>query len=387
MKDLKTLLASILSYLLLSGSPSAADTLDLFLLQMQADQKIIFQQKLHRQKPLRKELSLTEMAIQESIRKNIPDLRQHLQLQHRKEQLDRELNLIDHAFELNLTRLRYKKGLELIRLLYEKILALDHHFSSLQVQQHITSISNPNSYPAFRDAQQKLLQQQKKDHAIKLPTILQNNPYLSTTFSLISSVLGSKNNGEREEELSNIACILDFTARMHSELSTIYYETEYLRQNNSDLKSACIELFSDYMKVIDYHTPLDKCRREDDWDRVYSAIDALFRELEEEMESDDEIIRNHLYKQIINLEFSVDRLINFINRYNAFISQGEKYYQKFLVIVQNYPNEEPCREQLPREFSQLKQDIEFSISKFNEAYNISALRGSKLKDLLYGFSE
>ncbi|MCB0644516.1 MAG: hypothetical protein KDC44_22885, partial [Phaeodactylibacter sp.] len=86
------------------------------------------------------------------------------------------------------------------------------------------------------------------------------------------------------------------------------------------------------------------------------------------------------------LEFAVDRLLSFINQYNAFISNGEKYYQKFLIIVSNYPNEEVCNGKLPENFKDLKTDIEYSINKFNEAYDIAALKGSKLKDLLYGYS-
>ena len=43
--------------------------------------------------------------------------------------------------------------------------------------------------------------------------------------------------------------------------------------------------------------------------------------------------------------------------------------------------------QLPRQFSTLKQDIKYSIQKFNEAYNIAELNGSKLKDLLYGIED
>ena len=80
-------------------------------------------------------------------------------------------------------------------------------------------------------------------------------------------------------------------------------------------------------------------------------------------------------------------LLDFLEKYNNFIGQGEKYYQKFEVIVSNYQNETACAGQLPQQYATLKQDIKFSIEKFREAYNIAELTGSKLKDLLYGTSD
>ena len=304
---------------------------------------------------------------------------------NRKVELIEQIKYEEEVLGVELTKLRYKKGLEIIRLLYEKVLGLDHHFSSLQTYQNITSLSNPNAYPEFQNSKAVLEKQLKKENSLQLPLLLETNPYLSPAFSLITSVLGTGNKMQRENELDNISCILDFTARMNSELATIYYETEYLRESNVTLKEECVDLFEEYVEVVRYHTPLNVCRREDDWDKVYEALDTYITDLEAEIAEDPH--SSKAIKLQVELEFAVDRLINFINKYNAFIEQGAKYYQKFEVIISNYPNEEECKAKLPIEFDALKRDINYSIDRFNEAYDISALRGSKLKDLLYGFSE
>ncbi|MCG8328917.1 MAG: hypothetical protein MI974_14590 [Chitinophagales bacterium] len=304
---------------------------------------------------------------------------------NRKVELIEKIKYEEEVLGVELTKLRYKKGLEIIRLLYEKVLGLDHHFSSLQTYQNITSLSNPNAYPEYQNSKAVLERQLKKENSLQLPLLLETNPYLSPAFSLITSVLGTGNKMQRENELDNISCILDFTARMNSELATIYYETEYLRESNVTLKEECVDLFEEYVEVVRYHTPLDVCRREDDWDKVYEALDTYITDLETEIAEDPH--SSKAIKLQVELEFAVDRLINFINKYNAFIEQGAKYYQKFEVIISNYPNEEECKAKLPIEFDALKRDINYSIDRFNEAYDISALRGSKLKDLLYGFSE
>lgn len=310
-----------------------------------------------------------------------------LSLLKKREQLNFKLQKLEAFYNLNITKLRYKKGIDLIRLLYEKILGLDHHFSSLETHQNISKISNPNSYTEFQEINNVIENRLKKKNAIRLPTVLQDNPYISAVFSLFGSFLGDFDTHKKEKDLKQISCILDFTLRINNELNTIYYETEFLKKNNISLQSETLDLFKEYSKVIGYHTPLNICRKEDDWDKVYNQLDEFILQLEQMIEQGGEIGKNHLYKKQISLEFSVDRLLEFINKYTAFIHQGEKYYQKFHIILSNYKNETTCAHQIPPQFHELKDDINNSINKFNEAYNIAEIKGSKLKDLLYGFTE
>ena len=57
---------------------------------------------------------------------------------------------------------------------------------------------------------------------------------------------------------------------------------------------------------------------------------------------------------LINLEFPIDRLIQFITQYNNFINEGEKFYQKFEIILNSYENEKQCETKLPLEYKKLK---------------------------------
>jgi len=202
------------------------------------------------------------------------------------------------------------------------------------------------------------------------------------TYTLVASVLGGGDKKNREKDLNQVACILDFTVRMNADLHLIYYETEFLKESNRALKAECIELFKDYAKVVGYHTSLLECRKEDDWETMYEKLNQYLDTMKETSQQPDG--SKKVYQQQVNLEFSIDRLLQFMDSYSAFISQGEKYYQKFETILNNYANEDICQSQLPHQFRDLKKDIEISILKFNEAYNISELQGSKLKDLMYG---
>ncbi|HMR43444.1 MAG TPA: hypothetical protein PKC40_06410 [Saprospiraceae bacterium] len=305
----------------------------------------------------------------------------------RKMRLQEELAAEEQAQGLQLAKLRYKKGLELTRLLYEKILGLDHHFSSLQAFHNVFSMTNPNAYPGFQQTKSLMEQKLNKKNAFSLPNLLQSNAYISAAYSLMTAFLGDGSPSEKEKNMDNISCILDFTLQMSTDLNTIYYETEFLKAGNNELKNEIATLFTEYARVIGYETQLDRCRKTDDWDRLYDMLDAFIRDLETKSAKKDPIYDQMVFKQHVNLEFSVDRFLQFLDKYNGFIAQGEKYYQKFMVIMNNYENQEICAKEIPYQFSSLKKDIELSISKFNEAYDIAELRGSKLKDLLYGIGD
>lgn len=296
---------------------------------------------------------------------------------------------LEDIYQLNIAKARYRKGLELIKLMYEKILGLDHHFHSVKTYNNIAQITNPNAYPTFQDSREDLKKRLKKDNNIRLPNLLYNNPIMSATFSLVASFIGEGEPKKKEKELEEVACIMDFTVRMFADLNLIYYETEFLKESNNNLKADCLKLFKEYAKIVDYKVDLHQCRADDDWETIYENLDKLIATMESDAANSgtDPVANRNLMKGVANLEFSIDRLLDFLEKYNSFIAQGGKYYQKFAVIASNYQNEATCISQLPQQFTTLKQDIQYSIDKFNEAYNITELNGSKLKDLLYGIEE
>lgn len=87
------------------------------------------------------------------------------------------------------------------------------------------------------------------------------------------------------------------------------------------------------------------------------------------------------------MEFPIDRLLQFITQYNNFIDQGEKFYEKFKIILNSYENEKQCETKLPQEYKKLKSDIDIAIQKFNTAYKPVEVNGTKMKEILYGLNE
>lgn len=303
-----------------------------------------------------------------------------------KEQLKEERERLQLNELSELSKVRYIKGLQIIKILYEKTLALDHHFASVSTFNEINKIANPNNYPEFAKIKEVINDKKDKKQGYNLTNILGNNIYASVTHSLISLfTTGGASQTEKEKNLKDIECILDFTLRMHNDLNTIYFETVFLQKSNENIMAELQQLFVDFTKPIKYRTALKDCRDTDDWDAVYENLDAYLEKLNTAIAQPNTQYKAH--KMQINLEFPIDRLLQFITQYNAFIDQGAKFYEKFGIMLNSYENEKLCAGKIPVEYKKLKENIVIAIDKFNTAYKPVEINGSKMKEILYGINE
>ncbi len=298
----------------------------------------------------------------------------------KKDQIQDAIELVKRASSNDISKVRYLKGLQIIKILYEKILSLDHHFASVRTFSEINKISNPNQYPEYAKLKDLLASKREKKTAVDLTSILGTNTVVSVIQTFTTMISSSMSKEEKEKELSNVECIFDFTLRMQNDLNTIYFETAFLQTSNDKMRTDIEQLFRDYTKVIAYESTLEQCRTNDDWE-------TLTKKMEEYMTQMSATTGTKQYKMQVNLEFPIDRLLQFIIQYNNFIDQGGKFYEKFKIILSSYENEKQCETKLPPEYSKLKSDIDVAINKFNVAYKPVEVNGSKMKEILYGLNE
>ncbi|MEM0541589.1 hypothetical protein WFZ85_03085 [Flavobacterium sp. j3] len=279
-----------------------------------------------------------------------------------------------------ISKIRYLKGLQIIKILYEKVLSLDHHFASVRTLNEINKISNPNQYPEYEKLKDLVSSKKDKKNGYDLTSVLGTNTIVSVVQTFTNMLGSSMSRDEKEKELANVDCILDFTLRMQNDLNTIYFETAFLQKSNDKIKLDIELLFKDYTKPINYVATLENCRTSDDWETVT-------QKMEEYLATMKKATGTAQYKMQVNLEFPIDRLLQFITQYNNFIDQGGKFYEKFKIILNSYENEKQCETKLPLEYKKLKADIDVAIDKFNIAYKPVEINGTKMKEILYGLNE
>ncbi len=297
-----------------------------------------------------------------------------------KDSLLEEIRLLKIQNNSDISKIRYIKGLQIIKILYEKVLSLDHHFASVRTLSEINKMSNPNQYPEYGKLKEIIAAKREKKYAFDLTTVLGSNTVVSVVQTLNTMLSSNMSREEKEKELATVECIMDFTLRMQNDLNTIYFETAFLQASNDKMKEEIELLFRDYTKPIEYNLGLDSCRTNDDWETISKKINTYLEQIKAATGSSQ-------YKLQVNLEFSIDRLLQYIIMYNSFIDQGGKFYEKFKIILNSYENEQQCATKLPPEYQKLKADIDVAIQKFNVAYKPVEVNGTKMKEILYGLNE
>jgi len=312
-----------------------------------------------------------------SIVKNID---QKVELLIQKDKIVDKISRLKIQTTNEISKIRYLKGLQIIKILHEKILSLDHHFASVRTFTEINKLSNPNQYPEYSKLKEIIASKKDKKSGFDLTSVLGTNTIVSVVQTFTNMMGSNLTKEEKERELANVECILDFTLRMQNDLNTIYFETAYLHNSNDKIKQDIELLFKDYSKPIGYSASLEQCRTNDDWETITQKMDEYLLKMKSAS-------GNSQYKMQVNMEFPIDRLLQFITQYNNFIDQGGKFYEKFKIILNSYENEKQCETKLPPEYKKLKSDIDIAISKFNVAYKPIEINGTKMKEILYGLNE
>ena len=337
-------------------------------------------ESINRQYEVRKAIKESELAKIKANLKSAVNPQCQIELLVAKNSIEDALKLLQKETNNEISKIRYLKGLQVIKILYEKVLGLDHHFASVRTLNEINKISNPNQYPEYNKLKEVIASKREKKTAFDLTALLGANAIVSVVQTFTTMITSSLTRDEKEKELANVDCILDFTLRMQNDLNTIYFETAFLQTSNDKIKQDIEALFRDYTKPIGYVSSLEDCRKNDDWEAITQKMDEYISK----MKTTSGTVQ---YKMQVNVEFPIDRLVQFIAQYNNFIDQGGKFYEKFKIILNSYENEKQCESKLPTEYKKLKSDIDVAILKFNSAYKPVEINGTKMKEILYGLNE
>lgn len=308
------------------------------------------------------------------------NLEQKVHFLIKKDEIKEQVRLLQLETNSEISKIRYLKGLQIIKTLYEKVLSLDHHFASVRTLNEINKISNPNQYPEYSKLKEVVNAKKDKKTSLDLTAVLGTNTIVSVVQTFTNMIASSLTKEEKEKELANVDCILDFTLRMQNDLNTIYFETAFLQTSNEKIKQEIELLFKDYTKPIGYIATLENCRTNDDWETITQKMEDYLTKIKTATGTSQ-------YKMQVNMEFPIDRLLQYITQYNNFIDQGGKFYEKFKIILNSYENANQCETKLPPEYKKLKADIDVAINKFNVAYKPVEVNGTKMKEILYGLNE
>ncbi|MFT5890953.1 MAG: hypothetical protein ACI9Y7_001052, partial [Dokdonia sp.] len=149
-----------------STPASNTNTLDIILTDLMEELSLVSQKYRDMNQSLEGQLHVINSKL-----KNTIILEQQVALLIRKDQIQDQLAFNALSEVSDLSKVRYLKGLQIIKILYEKTLSLDHHFTSVATFNEINNLSNPNQYPEFKSLKDDLSSNQDKKMGFSLPAI------------------------------------------------------------------------------------------------------------------------------------------------------------------------------------------------------------------------
>jgi len=96
-----------------------------------------------------------------------------------KDKINTELQALQRKNENDISKVRYLKGLQIIKILYEKVLSLDHHFASVRTLSEINKMSNPTQYPEYIKLRELISSKKDKKTGFDLTSVLGTNTIVS----------------------------------------------------------------------------------------------------------------------------------------------------------------------------------------------------------------
>ena len=115
---------------------------------------------------------------------------QKIDLLVQKDKINDDIKALKIDKSSDISKIRYLKGLQIIKILYEKVLSLDHHFASVRTLNEINKISNPNQYPEYEKLKDLVSSKKDKKTGFDLTSVLGTNTIVSVV-QTFTNMMGS----------------------------------------------------------------------------------------------------------------------------------------------------------------------------------------------------
>lgn len=276
--------------------------------------------------------------LNESIRMKHAGTEDRLNALTKRIETMEEINANRTSFEINLLRVRYEAGVDIIKGLYSKTIDLKAYYSGIALHNDFTDIANPLAYDDFRNNIELIRKSVNKIYKIELPeSLLKANPTISMPYAVVYGILSKLK--KKNEIFMKMIKILDVTGNIRNDFQITNNERIYLTEKVGQLEEECRELFKDYTSVVGYSISLDESRKDKLGDPLSDNIKETFDKIK--MESTMRIKTDPLFEssQEVDAKFMMGKLVLLMGKYNSLMDQCDDYFRKMRKIVSNYDSE------------------------------------------------
>jgi hypothetical protein len=293
--------------------------------------------------------------------------------------LEKKQNIIDSLKvneqnkEVLVYETKYKAGVLIIKDIIESLKALKSQYVAVKFNTSYQELTNPNKYAEYSQ-NLDFLKKKLVKKGLTLPDLNLGNSVLNSVYAITRGIVSGQK--DKDENISQLYCILDFTSSASQELTIIKYDLKYLEFAIDKMLEDYENLFKSYTTLVGYKNDFTTYKTDQN--------ENLEEKIKEYFESIGSIEISKKDKLIKSTKFELKQVIDAHVKYENFITQNTAYYEKFELIINNInPNCSNAQINLAikDKYDIVKNNLATAKQSFKDAFS-NTIKRSYLKDLI-----
>lgn len=225
---------------------------------------------------------------------------------------------------LDLDRIKYLTGHEALKVIINKLAALDFGTRFGDVMSQLERRSNPTSYQGFKNAV-GVIQKNLGPNALTLPQSnnagLLSNPYVAVAYSIGSLLFSRLRSPERAEKYQVLMCTLDYSTRTDSQRALVDSRLTDLLKDVTNMRAAAISLFDDYAKLVEFQGGYEEwnaARLKRGIDPIQASTTTFFAKLRQ--------LEQEAQPKIQEIRYNFERVKTQIDAYEQLLGEVDTFF-------------------------------------------------------------
>jgi len=268
---------------------------------------------------------------------------------------------------------KYKAGVLIIKDIIESLKALKSQYEAVKFNNSYQELTNPNKYTKYNQ-NLNFLKKKLVKKGLTLPELNLGNSVLNSVYAITRGIVSCQK--DKDENIQQLYCILDFTSSASQELTIVKYDLKYLEFSIDKMLLNYENLFQSYTSLVGYQNDFETYKTDPN--------ENLQEKIKEYFESIGKIEISKKDKLIKSTKFELKQVIDAHVNYENFIAQNTAYYEKFELII-NGINPSCSNAQvnlaIKSKYDVVKDNLATAKQSFKNAFS-NTIKQSYLRDLI-----
>lgn len=268
---------------------------------------------------------------------------------------------------------KYKAGVLIIKDIIESLKALKSQYEAVKFNNSYQELTNPNKYAEYNQ-NLEFLKKKLVKKGLTLPDLNLGNSILNSVYAITRGIVSDQK--DKDKNIEQLYCILDFTSSASQELTIIKYDLKYLEFSIDKMLLDYENLFKSYTSLVGYQNDFATYKNDPN-ENLQEKIKEYFENIRSiEISKKDKLIKS--------TKFELKQVIDAHVNYENFIAQNTAYYEKFELIINGISptcSDANVNLSIKNKYEVVKNNLATAKQSFKDAFS-NTIKQSYLRDLI-----